>query len=472
MDKAGCKICLFVDGLNECDGDHAQLVSVIRRISDLKNIKICASSRPWLDFSDAFENSPWKLCFQDLTYADIRQFVEDNLQDDTRFNRLQQRNRYAADELASEITKRANGVFLWVFLVVRSILRGLGNEDTISDLQRRLRELLSDLQEYFDRMLTTIEGVYIKRVARLFLTMSYARTSFPVITFYFLEFGDEPFSLEPLPFLRTWPDVDLGEAEALSTKKRRLIARCKDLIYITPDPDAPVLFAERVGFLHRTVVDFLHTASVKEKLLRIAGDDFSPAQILLGANLGQARSLMHLHRLTYIMPYLWQWVLGTLYYAHEIEILSGNAEVDALNELESIITKGFSRWGFAHAMNCILNKPEIVSFLELACKCDLASYVGCKHSQCTVPELDTLASTWRELLKIQQDSNFEISVREIMDDAEGDWRLGRLVGLGRSLEEKISVDVRTHEAPPAVQPASTYRKRRVWQKLARVLNRW
>ncbi|KAI0505754.1 hypothetical protein F5B22DRAFT_496145 [Xylaria bambusicola] len=469
--QTGCKICLFIDGLDEYDGDHAELVTVIRRIGALKSIKICASSRPWLDFSDAFEVNPSKLCLQDLTYGDIRQFIQDNLQQSTRFNNLQQRNRREAGELVLEITKRADGVFLWVFLVVQSILRGLGNEDTILDLQRRLRELPSDLHDYFDRMLSTIEGVYIKRVLRLFLTMSYARTSFPVITFYFLDFGDEPLSAEPLPFLRTWPYVNFDEAEAFGTKKRQLIARCKDLICITPDPDAPVLFAERVGFLHRTVVDFLQTSKIKQKLLGIAGGDFDPVRILLRANLGQARSLMHLHRYTYIKPYLKQWVLGTLYYAHQSETLSGNAEVDVLDELESIITKAFSRWDFSHAVDCVLDIAGITSFLELACKCDLAAYIGHKVPQCTKRELDTLAPKWKDLLEIRRDSDFEVGVRQLLCNEEDDWRVGRLVGCAGSFEEDTPVDVGTHDMSPALPSPPTYRIRGILSKLARVFDR-
>jgi hypothetical protein len=473
MNEAGCKVCLFIDGLDEYNGDHAQLVSEIRRIGKSVNIKICASSRPWLDFSDAFGNSPWKLHMEDLTGQDIRRFVRDNLEDDTRFNSLQRRNRFAAYELISEITERASGVFLWVFLVVRSILRGLRNEDTISDLQHRLRELPVDLQEYFNRMLATIEEVYIKRVARLFLTMTYAQTTFPVITFYFMDFGDEHFSTEPLPFLREWPDVDPAEAEALSTKKRQLIAQCRDLICITPDPDAPVLFAERVGFLHRTVVDFLHTADVEEKLLRLAGDGFTPPNILLGAFLGQARSLMHLHRLTYIMPYLRQWILGILYYAHEIEVSSGNAEADALDELESIIKKAFIRWDFSHAMECIFNMPEITSFLELACRCDLASYVGQKLPDCTSHELDTVTPGWRESLKIKYESNFEICARKITDDAENEWRVGQIVRPIRSAEERLSFSshVSIHDHPEANQEGPPRVKERGLSKLARVFKR-
>jgi hypothetical protein len=51
--------------------------------------------------------------------------------------------------LVEEIVEKANEVFLWVKLVVQSLLAGLGNRDSITDLQRRLRELPSDLEKLY-----------------------------------------------------------------------------------------------------------------------------------------------------------------------------------------------------------------------------------------------------------------------------------------------------------------------------------
>ncbi|KAL7798507.1 hypothetical protein V8C37DRAFT_407709 [Trichoderma ceciliae] len=438
LDGVRCKICLFIDGLDEYNGDHTQLIEIIHRIGDSDKIKICTSSRPWLEFSDVFEDSQWKLYLQDFTRGDIQQFVRDKLQNDSRFNRLRKRDGPAADGLVLEITERAHGVFLWVFLVVHSLLRGLRNEDDISDLQRRLRELPSDLYKFFDRMLATIEDVYMERASRLFLAMTYAEATLPVITFYFMEFGDKVASKEPLPFLREWPDVDPAEAEVLNVKRRQLIAQCKDLIHITSDPEAPTLFAERVGFLHRTVFDFLRTSDMSEKLFRVAGKDFHPVKVLLKANISQARSLMHLHRLIYVKSYLQQWILGSLYYAHSIEILDGTAEIAALDELEAIIMKEFRIWSFSHAMECLLDMPQVVSFLELACRCDLALYITQKHPDYSPRKLDGIAPRWRILFRLQQQATFEILQEDASYDLDSDWRLGRHFGLLSSQEKKES----------------------------------
>lgn len=417
------KVCLFIDGLDEYQGDHTELVSVIQRIASDPRLKICASSRPWLDFMDAFDSSPWKLYVHDLTQQDMYYFVRDTLCENARFKTLQSGYRSAAPELIQEITKRAQGVFLWTFLVVQSLLRGLRNEDIISDLRRRLELLPTDLSEFFDRMIASIEDVYKKRVSRLFLTMSLARTTFPVLTFFYLNFDDEAMVEEPLSFLHDWPDVDMDKVEILITKKRQLIAQCKDLIHISPEPGAPVLFAEKVGFLHRTVVDYIQTEEINTTLVRLAGQDFKPRMVLLQANLGQLRSLMHLHRLTYIRPRLEQWILGSLYYAYMSEITTGEAAEKELDELEKMIRQHFSRWSFSHAMDVLLRDPGITRFFELACMCDLALYVRNKVPGCTPAKLGSLYPRWQTPTRITQSSGFEIAA---LDEGE-EKRLGRLL---------------------------------------------
>lgn len=414
------KVCLFVDGLDEYEGDHGELVKILQKMAICPYIKICAASRPWLEFADAFESGP-KLYLEDLTHQDMLDFVHDELQEDARFQKLQSSNRVAATELVSEITARAQGVFLWTFLVVRSLLRGLRNEDNVADLRRRLQALPSHLSDYFTRMLVDIEDVYRQRASRLFITLAIAQTSFPVITFFFMNFDDQPIDAEPLYFLHDWPNVDTARFEILTTKKRQLIAQCKDLIYISPDPEAPVLFAEKVGFLHRTVVDFIQADDTTKKLLSLAGEDFDPKRVLFQANLGQARSLMHLHALTYIKPRLSQWILGCLFYAYQIEVATGLPETAGLDELETLIMVVFGKWGFSHAMECLPGMPAVDSFLKLVCMADLSAYVRRKIPQCSRTRLDELVPGWQECWIVQQQAEFELQKQR----NTANWRLGQ-----------------------------------------------
>lgn len=70
------KICLFVDGLDEFDGSHDELISLIRSlIGDSGNVKVCVASRPWIVFRDAFGQAP-NLRLEDLSFFDIKNFVK------------------------------------------------------------------------------------------------------------------------------------------------------------------------------------------------------------------------------------------------------------------------------------------------------------------------------------------------------------------------------------------------------------
>ncbi|KAF3765236.1 hypothetical protein M406DRAFT_259767, partial [Cryphonectria parasitica EP155] len=286
------RICLFIDGLDEYEGDHTDLIEFLFRLSRSPNVKICTSSRAWIEFADAFDSSQWKMCMHELTSPDIRQFVQDSLEGHARFKRLQIRSRDAASDLIRRIISRSEGVFLWVYLVVRSLLRGLRNEDNLSTLRQRVDALPSDLEKFFERILSSVEDIYRERAARLFLTLSYARRSFPVFTFLFFNFDQQPVEAQAqeLAFLGDWPRVDSAPLDTLLTKKRQLIAQCKDMIHIAPDSHAPVLFGERVSFLHRTIVDYIHTEQTSAYLHQLAGD-FDPRTLLFDAYLGQSRAL-------------------------------------------------------------------------------------------------------------------------------------------------------------------------------------
>ncbi|GFP53887.1 hypothetical protein TASIC1_0003026500 [Trichoderma asperellum] len=330
LDNVRWKICLFIDGLDEYDGEPTDVIDIIHKIGESDRIKICISSRPWIEFSDAFGGNQPKLELQDFTREDIQKFIKGKLQSDDKFNQLRKRDRTAADGLVLSITEKADGVFLWVFLVVRSLLRGLRNEDDILDLERRLGQLPDDLYKFFDNMLSIIEDVYRERVSRLFLTMTSAKVALPIITFYFLNFGDKPLSREPLPFLREWPIVDNAEERVLEVKKRQLIAQCKDLI---------------------------HTVS-------------------------------------------------------DVEVRDDTAEIEALDELEDIITQQFKMWSFSHAMEYLFGIPQIESFLELACRCDLALYISQKHPDYNSSKLDEIAPRWKMLFRVRQQGTFVIDEKE------------------------------------------------------------
>ncbi|EUC47766.1 hypothetical protein COCMIDRAFT_58713, partial [Bipolaris oryzae ATCC 44560] len=150
--EMAAKFCFFIDGLDEYDGRHFDVIKVLDNLAKSPNIKICVSSRPWNIFEDAYGHDVTrKLYLQDLTRQDIKVYVKHRF--DEYFAQLlptSQDKRFK--ELLEEITNKAQGVFLWVLLVVNSLLEGLTNGDSIALLFSRLRRLPTDLEAFFGHM--------------------------------------------------------------------------------------------------------------------------------------------------------------------------------------------------------------------------------------------------------------------------------------------------------------------------------
>ncbi|KAI9147598.1 hypothetical protein HJFPF1_12627 [Paramyrothecium foliicola] len=277
LPRLPAKICLFIDGLDEFHGDLNDLVSLIQALACSDSIKICVASRPWVQFHEAFGQIKWQLRVENLTGEDIRTYVQDNLCGNKRFVDLQRNMTDKADFLKHEIANRADGVFLWVYLVTRNLLRGLTNADGISTLIERLDQFPLDLEEYFMAMLMSIEDIYYTETSALLRMLQYSPTSqlrIEVVWAYrhvwkiVEEFKQ---SWQGLPAQSSVTLDDAGfqvfferiagiiryEPLLKTTDQLTYIASsCKDLIHVSPS-DERGLDSQKVGFLHRSVADFL-----------------------------------------------------------------------------------------------------------------------------------------------------------------------------------------------------------------------
>ena len=159
------RFCFFIDGLDECDGFQVEDANYLR--SQNPFVKFCISSRPWVAFEDAFQDSP-SLRLQDLTAPDIQGYVESTLRDNPLMLRLEKENFGQVNLLIKSIVLKAKGVFLWVVLVVRSILQGLRNRDSLMDLERRIDQLPADLENLYEQMISSINPFYKEESAKIF----------------------------------------------------------------------------------------------------------------------------------------------------------------------------------------------------------------------------------------------------------------------------------------------------------------
>lgn len=329
------RICIFIDGLDEYSGDHRELASLLHELSSHARIKICASSRPWVEFRDAFDQSPWKLSLHELTREDVEKYVTDRLPQQ-RFHHKWTETHSASTiaSLAHQICDRAQGVFLWVFLVVRSLRTGLANGDGLMDLQRRLNELPSDLDPYFMLMLNRIDKVYRRRTARLFKSLLHTESDLPVIAFHYLDLEEEDPNYATTDWIEPLTEVQIRGLSR--SKEYQITAQCKDLIKISIDDDELDLFRYRAGFLHRTVADFFRTRTLDDVLDTLAEPGFDPritlSKIFLSLLKTMPRSWVTKDAIS--MERIRRLMLGVLSYAQELETVYDCAQSPLLDDLQ------------------------------------------------------------------------------------------------------------------------------------------
>ncbi|KAK7448616.1 hypothetical protein CaCOL14_011739 [Colletotrichum acutatum] len=255
-------ICLFIDGLDEFSGKPQKLIDLIKFILECPNVKVCVSSRPWVVFEDAFQHDP-SLKLEDLTYKDIKGFIAKNFAEDPGFARLARREPEYASLLESRIATKAAGVFLWVSMVVRSLLSGMGNDDRVSDMQRRLDQLPQELETLYSTMLESLEGFYFEHAAQYFLLLEAWKTSPPAVLF---DFADEEVGYPIRLRVRECSQNEIRERA--ETARRRINSRCRGLLEVT-SPSTVTKGVEGFGtvqYLHKTVRDYILKPAIDTRI--------------------------------------------------------------------------------------------------------------------------------------------------------------------------------------------------------------
>ncbi|KAH7410001.1 hypothetical protein DE146DRAFT_333303 [Phaeosphaeria sp. MPI-PUGE-AT-0046c] len=347
LDTKSAHLCLFIDGLDEYQGDHQDLIETIQYLSRLK-IKICVASRPWNIFEDTFGHLP-QLRMQDLNKPDIQLYVRDKL-----FLRHDfQRARVATndmDVIMSGITEKSQGVFLWVHLVVRSLVEGLRNSDPMSLLMKRLSSFPSDLNEFFRDMFLSLDPIYRNKTAKMFLltmetmsplyTKTFKPTQLTTLTHWYLDELDEHPDLSgSLLATDVYEDTIVHYT---TTASLRINGRCKGLLEMIPGPygrkglqgqdDWPYWF--EVTFLHRTVADFLETPDIQHMLRQWLEEDLDSWSLICQATLAEIRALAG------VTTRVWSAVSRFLSAAALYEKTRGSTLISLLDELSKVL---FSR---------------------------------------------------------------------------------------------------------------------------------
>jgi hypothetical protein len=284
---SNAKIFLIIDALDECNPQDrlGDLADVIVWLSSLPNVKLCVSCRPWAPFTTRFVKATM-LHLDQLTYHDMVVYIEKRLRCEENQTDLRSDFREGAlpaKQLTYDIAGAANGVFLWVELVVNALCSEIRTGCSVDQLRLTISEFPTDLDDYFQHLIfnrigTTRQNV-TKTAAALKLAMIIHSHKVKVdkvrpgcdvpmaddyLNFWLLSVGQ----LKP-GF--SWTDPSdprysaLDARKKLSQTKAFLEETCKDLLVIREHKQSyNDLWGNRtheqsynVEFLHRTVFDFL-----------------------------------------------------------------------------------------------------------------------------------------------------------------------------------------------------------------------
>jgi hypothetical protein len=158
-------LCLFLDALDEHQGDNEQLAVSLHNLAShvdgkYVKIKLCIASRPWDTFTVSFGSCPgFKI--HEHTSKDIRAYtlsmlnqaapkgVESSSTGNSRSVRL--------ENLARQVTEKAHGVFIWVRIVVDEIAKGVRERIPFFVLEEKLSKMPEELKDLYEHTLERIE---------------------------------------------------------------------------------------------------------------------------------------------------------------------------------------------------------------------------------------------------------------------------------------------------------------------------
>ncbi|KAF1837270.1 hypothetical protein BDW02DRAFT_175185 [Decorospora gaudefroyi] len=416
------KFFFMIDGLDEFDGDRQELVKMILMITRHLHVKICVASRPWPDLLDAFEGRP-SLRLERLTQKDIQNYVTASFANNKHYAKLSKLEPNHAANLIKSITKKAAGVFLWVYLVLQSLLDGLSNADRMCDLMARLEALPPGLEQLFLKLLGSLDPDYLKHACQLFRLVMVRRRPLLLELWFADSINDDPALRYEARFLSS--DEVLDRLEMMN---RRLIARCKGFLEVEDwrrSPGAILTEDSHVSWIHRTARDFLRAKCMWNNVLDTTGhDDFDPEWHWANGHLGMFKAVAG------TTPTKMSHFILCVEYALRLEHRLQICPVKYLDEVGRTAT-------IHHVYDAFLPRAiggSVASFLEFSVLFQLVGYVKAKGATVPRRELKNAArlqglldaKQWESLhrhIEIPAGDAGFVSSRKELDDV-----LNRLLG--------------------------------------------
>ena len=342
---------------------HLEIAEFFSNFALHKDVKLCVSSRPLAPFSSTFGEPHIRL--EDLSSTDIKVYVDENLSCYAKMARLTDENPDAARQLSQEIVQKASGVFLWVRLVVRLVVLGLVDSDSISELQDLLRTLPEELggrDGLYMRMLKDIKPNHLKQASHMFRIMQQEWNGISLLEMSFAQ--EDPSATIDTP-ISTWTRQMADKKSQIM--EERLKSRCQGLLETYDvharnrywanlegaDPSA-VDNLRMVRYVHLSVEEFLENTYVWNTVLREPSESrFNGSLSLLNACILKLKSISPRpdgSTGTVFLVYIWEIILDAMHHIAAAQKTLGRASqlhslVDELDKTATALLAGWDQSG-------------------------------------------------------------------------------------------------------------------------------
>lgn len=236
---------IFLDGLDEYDtpGDVEALTDFVRRLSEVAAVKLCCSSRQENVFERVFLRTP-KLRLQDLTYDDMYNMVKTKLVFATQEAEASLTG-HELGVLSGKIADKAEGVFLWAIIALRTLSTGIWDCDGFLTLIERLAALPTEMEDLCRHILIRVNGRRDMHPCLLYLTLARIR---PISLLTFTLAADEQLSRRFTHNCELLTSIELeqllGACRKMEVKIRAKTAGILEVVY-SPSYDSSILESDR-----------------------------------------------------------------------------------------------------------------------------------------------------------------------------------------------------------------------------------
>ncbi|PCG98536.1 Hypothetical protein PENO1_057490 [Penicillium occitanis (nom. inval.)] len=221
-----CFFFFFIDGLDEYEGDSTDHLDLARNLNNWPfsaDMKLCVSSRPRTEFLNVFD-SDLQMHLHHLTRADIELFTMATFEKESNFDNKDEKCR----DIVQDIVDSADGVFLWVRLVVRSLLNGFRHRYPVAHLKQKFDTMPRELDLLFDKIFNSIDSSDREKSNKmLLLAANYPNLN--ILMFSWLDDLEDP----DFPFnapIQAYSDVEIRDRHEFV--RLQLDGLCKGLLEI------------------------------------------------------------------------------------------------------------------------------------------------------------------------------------------------------------------------------------------------